>query len=180
MVQDASKLRIQIHSTKPQVSPSPPLCSMPNPNFCTHGQLPFCPPGVPLFTMSCFIPAFFTHHFPFYALSTILWSKSHGLSCHHLSPSLPLTLLISSITVPVAPFSRCPCPHSHHSPMPVSFWHIWLLLVLTAAQWVQVCFCFHTTLSSQETHKSARGSASGKFPALIAVGKLKMWAEYIL
>lgn len=98
-----------------------------------------------------------------------------SLSVLPSSPPLPHPniSLISSITIPVAPLSKWPYPHTvPPACFPIFLWYMWLLIILRAVPWIWLCLCFHTMLASGKKYKLVRGSASGKFPAPMDTGEL--------
>lgn len=153
MVQDVSKLRIQIHSTSMQLSPSLPLCSMPilisvlidNNHFVLQESHSLSCPDSSLLSSPTISSSTLYH-------TMIKISQSF---CHYS----PLSLLLIPLLFLVSCFPLL-LPNNHtfiHTVLPAClpafFWHVWLLPVLTAVPWVWFCFCVHTTLSS-ERHTS--------------------------
>lgn len=133
--------------------------------------------------MSCLTPAFFTNHLPFYALCTTLWSKSHGLSCHHFPPSLPLIPLLFLVSHSLL----LPSPNDHalvHTILPCmssSF-----LLAHLASTCPHSCttstallLLSHNTVLLRDTQVSKRLSFREFSSSHGCRNTLKMWAEYI-
>lgn len=163
-VQDISKLRIQIHSTSMQLSPSLPLCSMPilisalmdSNHFVLQESFSLPRPDSSLLPSPTTSPSTLYH-------TMIKISQSF---CHHF----PLSFLLIPLLFLISRSLLLPSLNNHtflHTVLPAClsafFWHIWLLPALTAVPWVWFCSCVHTMLSSERHTSWQEAKLQGSF-----------------